>query len=717
MASFTALNGGSPHASDLVNGSAVAEIKVSGSGESPRTDAPAPASRHESTNSKTSRPTEDTVLATATAIDALKEREERERQMEKNRAGPTPTVERPTHPSSRYPDVDSSALKRKRSPSLDARQSVESSQREESEPKEGRQHSRPRSRDPSSFSPQKKHATYPESGHERRNGHELGVRKSLFGPPGSRDDWGPNYEQANSAIPNSAISEVDSMGDSLARAARRISHEEDRASPDDMDDSPMTPYPSGSYNADQQHRDGLVHSDPKKRKRNFSNRTKTGCLTCRKRKKKCDEAKPECSNCIRGGFVCAGYPPQRGTWPKPETKPATVQIESKDPTYIPPGAYGMPQSSGLPPISAPTIMPPQKREPLPSYRGQQLRIETPHQRLLSEDDRSPAAPLSLPNVVTPAPEAKLPAFHSSTVANLLPTPISARTPHEFLNSHAEYQTPKRVPPLHDLTRTDSDLQKPCQIPKINVTHDKTTHRPSSPPKPVATVQATAQLALSHTFAAPSRPKREKEEMMAGNPFNPYDKELVLERERCLTAVWRFNNSTNPTTGVSPTERSRLFKDVLQPIEPVQMTPNAVPPVPQIGYVGNGVVVEAPFHCDYGYNITIRDNVFIGRSSSISDSAPVVIGDNTYISPNVQIYTATLPTDPRRRNGALSQQTAQPVTIHDNVFIGANVTILPGVSIGAGSTIGAGSVVTRDIPAQSVAYGSPARPRRKIAYAT
>lgn len=300
MATFTALNGGSPKALDIVNGGVASEMKRSGSEELPRTEAVAPRSQREPTNNKASRPADDVSPSRTAAAETDRERakqnaaelDERERQRE-NRAGPASTVDRPRHPSTGFSDVDSGALKRKRSNSPDTRSTAEPAHRETSEPKEGQAQSRPRSRDQSSFSPQKNHATYAETGHERRNGQEQSVRKSLFGPPGARDDWGPNYEQAHSAIPSSAISEVDPMGDSLARATQRISNDDERASPDDMDDSPMTPYPSGSYNAEQQ-RDGLVHSDPKKRKRNFSNRTKTGCLTCRKRKKKCDEAKPEC---------------------------------------------------------------------------------------------------------------------------------------------------------------------------------------------------------------------------------------------------------------------------------------------------------------------------------------------------------------------------------------------------------------------------------------
>lgn len=101
------------------------------------------------------------------------------------------------------------------------------------------------------------------------------------------DNWGPNYEQLHSAVPDSAVSEVDPIGD--------LAHFESSQMADaDMDDSPIASSYRHTSFVPEQRRDGVVQSDPKKRKRNFSNRTKTGCLTCRRRKKKCDEAKPEC---------------------------------------------------------------------------------------------------------------------------------------------------------------------------------------------------------------------------------------------------------------------------------------------------------------------------------------------------------------------------------------------------------------------------------------
>jgi acetyltransferase-like isoleucine patch superfamily enzyme len=183
-------------------------------------------------------------------------------------------------------------------------------------------------------------------------------------------------------------------------------------------------------------------------------------------------------------------------------------------------------------------------------------------------------------------------------------------------------------------------------------------------------------------------------MLNGRPYYPFDKELVLERERCNAACWRFNNSTNPNLGVSPTERARLFRDILHPREGIQLSPSMVSPVTRAGRVGENATVEAPFNCDYGYNIQIGNNVSIGRNCLINDVCEVSIGNNVIISPNVCIYTGTCSTNPRYRKGNQGTQYGKPVIIEDDVWIAANVVILPGVRIGKGSTVGAGSVVTR-----------------------
>ena len=131
----------------------------------------------------------------------------------------------------------------------------------------------------------------------------------------------------------------------------------------------------------------------------------------------------------------------------------------------------------------------------------------------------------------------------------------------------------------------------------------------------------------------------------------------------------------------------------------------------LGRSGKNCTILSPFWCDYGSQIEVGDNFFANHNLVILDGADVSIGDNVFIAPNVGIYTAGHPLDVEQRNAGLEY--AYPIRIGNNVWIGGNVVILPGVSIGDGAVIGAGSVVTKDIPAHTVAVGNPCREIKKI----
>lgn len=393
---------------------------------------------------------------------------------------------------------------------------------------------------------------------------------------------------------------------------------------------------------------------------------------------------------MRGGFVCAGYP-ARGNWTKPSDKQAPVPLQSKDGYDPSPNSY--PVQQNYPPISLSTSNPPitlqiahpPRREPLPGYRGQQpLRVDPQHGRPFSvEDDR--------PSVSTQAgasalsPESKL-----ATPAYSFPTPTSAASPYPQKSYNSKSSS------MLDSSRNDGDLPTPQSAQSNGLpSHLSILHQPntSSPHTPQSSFQVAAQQALAlSTGPAMTRARTQKEEMLAGRHYFPFDKELVLERERCNSACWRFNNSTNPNNGVSPDERARLFRDVLQPRDQVNISPTNVSADSPVGKVGTNVVVEAPFNCDYGYNISIGQDVSIGKNCTILDSVEVKIGDRCMIGPNVNIYTTTLPIDPVRRLGSRGPAYGKPIIIEEDCFIGGNVTILPGVTIRRGSTIGAGSVV-------------------------
>lgn len=179
---------------------------------------------------------------------------------------------------------------------------------------------------------------------------------------------------------------------------------------------------------------------------------------------------------------------------------------------------------------------------------------------------------------------------------------------------------------------------------------------------------------------------EKDKMLAGELYRASDHELVGERRRCRAFLQTFNTE--------PDEERRL--ELLREL---------------LGSVGAGAFVQPPFACDYGYNVSIGDNVFVNFNAVILDCAPVRIGDGTQIGPGVQLLAADHPRDPRTRRDLL--ELARPISIESNVWMGAAAIVLPGVSVGDDSIIGAGSVVTRDIPSGVLAVGNPCRVVREL----
>lgn len=131
----------------------------------------------------------------------------------------------------------------------------------------------------------------------------------------------------------------------------------------------------------------------------------------------------------------------------------------------------------------------------------------------------------------------------------------------------------------------------------------------------------------------------------------------------------------------------------------------------VGYLGDGAFVKPPLFVDYGENISIGARTFVNYHLTALDVAPITIGADCQLGPNVQLLTPTHPVDPEPRRDKL--EAALPIAIGDNVWLGGGVIVCPGVTIGDNSMIGAGAVVTRDIPANVVAVGNPARVVREI----
>lgn len=372
------------------------------------------------------------------------------------------------------------------------------------------------------------------------------------------------------------------------------------------------------------------------------------------------------NNCLRGGFVCSGYQ-TRGHWPKAEAKPGPVARPSKT------DYDALEYSSPATPYGSHG-----RREPLPGHRGQVLRVDP---LLRGPHDEEPMSTTA--SAVSPDKNR----LSAVSFSQQTPTPVSA-TNTVYADRHASRDY-GRIASIQEGAPPRVDVETPPSA-KSSMNHILHPQLQSESPR---TAQVAAQLALSHPASAATRPRTQKEEMLSGHHYFPFDKELVLERERCNAACWRFNSSTNPNNGVSPEERARLFRDILQPRDQV-VSPTHASPLTPLGRVGNNVVVEAPFTCDYGYNISIGQDVAIGKNCTILDTCEVRIGDRCNIGPNVSIYTASLPIDPKRRLGSCGPSLGSKIVIEPDCWIGGQVVILPGRTIHKGSVVGAGSVVTR-----------------------
>jgi len=178
-------------------------------------------------------------------------------------------------------------------------------------------------------------------------------------------------------------------------------------------------------------------------------------------------------------------------------------------------------------------------------------------------------------------------------------------------------------------------------------------------------------------------KTEKNKMLGGELYRAHDKELLEERRHAQQLLARYNGL--PDRGDDM--RTTLLRHFLSA-------------------VGEGTVVLPTFTCDYGYNISLGRNVFVNYHCIFLDCAPIDIGDDVQIGPAVQLYTAQHPIDATVRRSGL--ESASPIRIGNDVWIGGGALVLPGVTIGDRSIVGAGSVVVHNVPPDSLVVGNPAR---------
>lgn len=176
-------------------------------------------------------------------------------------------------------------------------------------------------------------------------------------------------------------------------------------------------------------------------------------------------------------------------------------------------------------------------------------------------------------------------------------------------------------------------------------------------------------------------KTEKEKMIAGELYFANDPELVADRMFARSQSQIINQAESAEL------RSQLLKETF-------------------GRTGKKIYMEPVINFDYGYNIFVGKNFYANFNCTFLDVSTIEIGDNCMFAPNVQLYTATHPLHPVKRNSGLEY--AKPIKIGNNVWLGGGVIVTPGVTLGDNVVVGAGSVVTKSFPDNVVIAGNPAR---------
>ena len=180
-----------------------------------------------------------------------------------------------------------------------------------------------------------------------------------------------------------------------------------------------------------------------------------------------------------------------------------------------------------------------------------------------------------------------------------------------------------------------------------------------------------------------------EKMHSSSLYLPNEPELAEEQLKCLDRLYDFN-MTRPTEGE---KRAKMLKAMFAEI-------------------GEGCYIEPPLHANFGGKfVHFGSFIYANFNLTLVDDAPIYVGDHTMFGPSVTLVTAGHPVLPRLRE--LVYQFNAPVHIGKNCWLGAGVIVLPGVSVGDNSVIGAGSVVTKDIPPNVVALGTPCKVIREI----
>lgn len=181
----------------------------------------------------------------------------------------------------------------------------------------------------------------------------------------------------------------------------------------------------------------------------------------------------------------------------------------------------------------------------------------------------------------------------------------------------------------------------------------------------------------------------KEKLHTGEIYYPNDEEIVIDQQKRLDRLYDYN-MTRPS---EPEKRKALLKEMFAEI-------------------GENCYIEPPFHSNFGGgHVHFGNNVYANFNLTLVDDTHIYVGDGTMFAPNVVVSSASHPILPSLREKAY--QYNLPVHIGKNCWLGAGVIVLPGVTIGDNTVVGAGSVVTKDLPANVVAYGTPCKVVREI----
>ncbi|KAF2424860.1 trimeric LpxA-like protein [Tothia fuscella] len=367
------------------------------------------------------------------------------------------------------------------------------------------------------------------------------------------------------------------------------------------------------------------------------------------------------NNCTRGGFLCEGYL-VKSHYPKsstPKQSPMAIQARGD--------SYGEPSNGNIHP-----------RPP----RNSGGYMDSPNQHHNGSRQR--------PMQVDDEPERSM----------------SSQWSHSPYPTH--YQGRRDVEPSHGLPIQNHSLQMrdydrqmaPVMHPGLSSLHGHVLHGSAS-------AVAVAQSALRQHQPPPTPQPQpympgvrmsERDKMLAGELYKPYDNMLQQERDKCKDRLYNFNSYH----GDSQQERVRQLRKIFENQSQSGHEPNAMAASQRMG---KGVYIDAPFRCDYGYNIIIGNDVAIETGCFISDPREVRIGANTMIGPDVHIMGKQFPYGHEQRNGALhGKARGYKIRIGEGVCIGAGCKISPSeelcdgeLIIGDGAFIPAGTIVTKNVP--------------------